>query len=228
MQRLALFDIDCTLIDAHGAGGRAIFAAIEETYGVSGTLDGYTFHGRTDPGIIRDLAGRWGVPPATVEDRAEDCLRRYIELLRGEIRVGLVEVLPGVRELVTALAADRRVLLGLLTGNLEAGAAVKLAPTGVAGLFKVAAYGSDSAWRPDLPAIAVRRAEAVSGARYAGREVAVIGDTPSDIACGEAIGVKSIGVATGMHSVAELQAAGADYVFPDFSDWRAAHEAILA
>ena len=228
MRRLALFDIDCTLIDAHGAGGRAIFRSIEETYGATGGLDGYTFHGRTDPAIIRDLAGRWGVPAATVEEGVDDCLRRYVELLRDEVREGHIEVLPGVRELVTALAADRRVTLGLLTGNVEAGAAVKLAPTGVAGLFKIAAYGSDSAWRPDLPAIAVRRAGELAGASFTGKEVAVIGDTPADVACGEALGVKSIAVATGVHSVAELEAAGADHVFADFSDWRAAYEAILA
>ena len=74
MTRLALFDIDCTLIDAHGAGGRAIFAAIQETYGATGALDGYTFHGRTDPAIVRDLAGRWGVPPAAIEEGVEECL----------------------------------------------------------------------------------------------------------------------------------------------------------
>ena len=63
---------------------------------------------------------------------------------------------------------------------------------------------------------------------FAGKQVAVIGDTPSDVACGEALGVKSIAVATGVHSLAELEAAGADLVFPDFADWRAAYEAILA
>ncbi len=59
-----LFDVDCTLIDAHGAGGRAMFRAIDEVYGVRGELDGYSFHGRTDPAIIVDLAMRWGTPEA--------------------------------------------------------------------------------------------------------------------------------------------------------------------
>ncbi len=228
MQRLALFDIDCTLIDAHGAGGRAIFAAIEETFGVTGALDGYSFHGRTDPAIVRDLATRWGVAPAEAEARVGDCLRRYVELLRDEVAEGHMEVLPGVRELVTALAADRRVVLGLLTGNVAEGAAVKLAPTGVAQLFKVGAYGSDSARRPDLPAVAVRRAEELTGRRFAGKEIAVIGDTPADIDCGAALGVKAIAVATGTHDVEELRRHGPDYVFADLSDWRAAYEAILA
>ncbi len=228
MQRLALFDIDCTLIDAHGAGGRAILAAIEETFGVTGALDGYTFHGRTDPAIVRDLAARWGVDAGRVEAGVDACLRRYVELLRGEVAAGHVEVLPGVRELVTALAADRRVVLGLLTGNVAEGAAVKLAPTGVAHLFKLGAYGSDSAWRPDLPAVAVRRAEELTGRRFAGKEIAVVGDTPADVRCGAALGVKAIAVATGTHTVDELAAHAPDYLFTDLSDWRAAYEAVLA
>jgi len=225
--RLVLFDVDCTLIDAHGAGGRAIFAAIEETYGVSGALDGYSFHGRTDPAIVRDLATRWGVESGRVEAGVDECLRRYVARLRDEVAGGHIEVLPGVRELITALAADRRVVLGLVTGNVEDGAAVKLEPTGVARLFKVGAYGSDSAWRPDLPAVAVRRAEESSGKRFAGKEIVVIGDTPADIDCGAALGVKAVAVATGTHAVGELAAHSPDYVFSDFSDWRAAYEAIL-
>lgn len=228
MQRLALFDIDCTLIDAHGAGGRAIFAAIEETYGVRGALDGYTFHGRTDPSIVRDLALRWGVPAPAVDARVEECLRRYVTHLREEVAAGNVEVLPGVRELVTALAADRRVVLGLLTGNVREGASVKLSPTGVGGLFKLGAYGSDSSNRPDLPAVAVRRAETLTGRRFAGKEIAVIGDTPADVECGAALGVKAVAVATGTHSPDELATHGPDYVFRDFSDWRSAYDAILA
>jgi phosphoglycolate phosphatase-like HAD superfamily hydrolase len=228
MQRLALFDIDCTLIDAHGAGGRAIFAAIEEVYGVAGTLDGYSFHGRTDPAIVRDLATRWGVAPDRTEDGVGRCVRRYVDLLRDEVAEGHIEVLPGVRELVTALAADRHVVLGLLTGNVAEGAAVKLATTGIDGLFKIGAYGSDSAWRPDLPAVAVRRAEEVTGRRFAGKEIAVIGDTPADIDCGAALGVKALAVATGTHTVEDLARHAPDYVFADLSDWRVAYEAILA
>jgi phosphoglycolate phosphatase-like HAD superfamily hydrolase len=256
VKRLALFDIDCTLIDAHGAGGRAVLQAIGDVYGVAGEVGDYSFHGRTDPAIIRDLAelwgandagevvgafdgatqphlvaelaGRLGTPPGIVEARLDDCIARYLELLRGEVRDGDVELLPGVKELVSALAADRRVLLGLLTGNVAGGAQIKLAPTGLWALFKVHAFGSDSAWRPDLPAIAVRRAEERSGRRFAGKEIVVIGDTPSDIECGEALGVKTIAVATGRHTTAELEAHRPDYVFADFTDWRRAYDAVLA
>jgi phosphoglycolate phosphatase len=228
VHRLALFDIDCTLIDAHGASGRAIMHAIEDTFGVTGSLDGYTFHGRTDPGIVADLAARWGASDGDVRSGLDACLADYMRLLESEVAAGTTEVLPGVRELVTALAADDRVLLGLLTGNVEAGAAVKLAPTGLAGLFAVGAYGSDSPDRPELPAFAVERARALTGHSYEGKEIAIIGDTPSDILCGVDYAAKAIGVATGRHSVADLAAHHPDFVFADLSDWRTVYEAILA
>jgi len=177
---------------------------------------------------VRDLALRWGIPPEQAEAGVDECLRHYVARLRDEVAEGHMEVLPGVRELVTALAVDRRVVLGLLTGNVAEGAAVKLGPTGVAGLFKIGAYGSDSPRRPDLPGVAVRRAEELLGRRFEGKEIAVVGDTPSDIGCGAALGVKAIAVATGTHPVDALAAHAPDYVFVDFSDWRAAYEAILA
>lgn len=227
MDRLVLFDIDCTLIDPHGAGGRAIFAAIAETYGLRGELDGYTFHGRTDPAIVVDLATRWGASVEQAEAGLGPCLDRYVELLAEEVIAGVIEVLPGVRELVAALAADSRVLVGLLTGNVAAGASIKLAPTGIADLFVIGAYGDDSRRRPDLPAIALQRAAEYSGVRFRGKQIVIIGDTPADITCGAAEGVKAIAVATGIHSVDDLWAHGPDDVFATLADWRAVYESIV-
>lgn len=233
MERLVLFDIDCTLIDGHGAGTRAVLRALREVYGVEGELGDYSFHGRTDPGIVRDLAALWTSrehqdASAAVERQLEACLARYVELLREELAQGWVEVLPGVRPLVTALAADRRAVVGLLTGNVEAGAKLKLASTGLLPLFKVAAYGSDSRARPELPAVAVQRAEALTGRRFTGKEVVIIGDTPADIECGVHLGVRTIAVATGRYSVRELAGYAPDHVFDDLSDWRTVYETILA
>ena len=228
MHRLVLFDIDCTLIDAHGAGGRAIFRAIADTYGVRGELDGYSFHGRTDPAIIVELATRWGTPEAVARDRLAACLARYVEVLRGEITPDEVELLPGVGELVTALACDRRVVLGVLTGNIDDGLALKLAPTGLLPLFEVFASGTDSALRPELPAIAVGRARLLTGHDFSGKEIVVIGDTPADILCGADLEVRTIAVATGRHSLAELAAYDPDYLCADLGDRRAVTAAILA
>jgi phosphoglycolate phosphatase-like HAD superfamily hydrolase len=228
--RLILFDIDCTLLDARGAGGRAILRAIKDVYGVEGELGDYSFHGRTDPGIINDLASLWGArvsDAAGAAGRVDACIARYVELLREEIARVEVKTLPGIRELVTALVADRRALVGLLTGNVEEGARLKLAPTGLLPLFKVGAYGSDSGLRADLPAVAVARAEALDGRRYAGKDVVVIGDSPADIECGAALGVTAVAVATGRHAVDELARHEPDHLFADFADWRAAYAAIM-
>jgi len=228
VERLVLFDIDCTLIDGHGAGGRAIMRAVKDVYGVEGELGDYSFHGRTDPGIVRDLAARLGAPADAIDALVGQCVARYVELITDEVAGGHIEVLPGVGELVTALAADRRVLLGLLTGNVIQGARIKLAPTGLYSLFQVAAYGSDSALRAELPPIAVARAEKLSGRRFVGKEIVVIGDPPADIECGAGLGVKAIAVATGRHSMDDLAAYRPDHLFADMSDWRALYEAILA
>ena len=149
---------------------------------------------RRSPGIVRRLV--------------DVCIARYVELLHHEIDGGEVETLPGIREWSTALAADRRALVGLLTGNVLEGARLKLEPTGLYSLFKVGAYGSDSALRAELPAVAVARAEALTGRRYAGKDIVIIGDTPADVECGAALGVTSIAVATGRHSMEELEAHG--------------------
>ena len=169
-----------------------------------GELDGYSFHGRTDPAIIVDLATRWGAPEALARKRLGECLEHYVAVLRDQITADDVEVLPGVRELVTALAVDRRVVLGVLTGNVDGGLTLKLAPTGLLPLFKVFASGSDSGLRPALPAIAVERARRLTGHDYKGREIVIIGDTPADIECGAELLVRTIAVATGRHTVAEL------------------------
>ena len=227
-RRLVLFDVDCTMVDAHGAGGRAMFRAMADVYGVRGELDGYSFHGRTDPAIIVDLATRWGAPEAVVRAGLAACLERYVVCLREEMRAGEVEVLPGVRELVVALSRHEQVLLGVLTGNVDGGLEQKLAPTGLLPLLRVRATGSDSALRPELATIAVERATRLSGHRFAGKEIVVIGDTPADILCGADLAVRTIAVATGRHSVAELAAHEPDHVFPDLSDWPAALAAIVA
>lgn len=226
--RLVLFDIDGTLIDGHGIGGRAVCRAVFETYGVHGELGDYSFHGRTDPAIVRDLAVLWGSPEDRVGPLIFECLRRYTTHLQEEVTFGRIDVLPGVRELVSALAVEPQVLLGLLTGNVEVGARTKLAPTGLWPLFVVAAYGSDSPRRSDLPAVAIARAEYVCGHRFVGKEIVIIGDTPADVACGGHLGVKAVAVATGRHSREELAALGPDHVFADLSDWRAALAVIMA
>jgi phosphoglycolate phosphatase-like HAD superfamily hydrolase len=127
-------------------------------------------------------------------------------------------IYPGVREVLAKLHTRRDVLVGLLTGNIADGASLKLRSAGLHEYFAFGAFGSDSEHRAELPAIAVQRAHERSGVEFRGKDVVVIGDTPSDITCGRSLGVYAVGVCTGRHSREQLLAEGADHVLEDLSD----------
>jgi phosphoglycolate phosphatase-like HAD superfamily hydrolase len=158
-------------------------------------------------------------------------LSRYVEFLHDELRsgVGSTRLMPGVRELLDALDARDDILLGLLTGNLAAGAHAKLSAAGIdPARFRVGAFGSDHELRGELPGVAQRRARDELGFDVAGGDVVVIGDTPADIQCGRAIGARAIGVATGHYSVHELELHHPAAVFEDLSPTDDVIRAILA
>lgn len=217
--RLFLFDVDGTLLSARGAGRRAMGRALEAVYGVTGPIDSYDFRGKTDPQIVFDLLEAAGVSAARVRDRLTPFYDRYAEDLRAEIRrSGGLAVLPGVSELVGRLSDSPHAVLGLLTGNIEVGARIKLESTGLLPRFRVGAYGSDDVDRAKLPAVAARRAETLLGEAIGPDRVVVIGDTPLDIACARAYGARAVSVATGWHRFEELAAHRPDVLFADFAD----------
>ncbi|MFQ5520506.1 MAG: HAD family hydrolase [Candidatus Methylomirabilia bacterium] len=217
--RLFLFDVDGTLVTARGAGRRAMARAFVEVYGVNGPIDRYDFAGKTDLQIVADLMGAAGVPHREIAARTTAFFERYVEELRAEIGVPeRVEVMPGVAEVVVGLAHCPQALVGLLTGNIEAGARVKLEPTGLWQYFRLGAYGSDDPDRIKLLEVALRRAATLVGLAFQPREVVVIGDTPLDIHCARASGAIAAAVATGQHGLEQLAACGPDFLFPDLSD----------
>jgi phosphoglycolate phosphatase-like HAD superfamily hydrolase len=228
-RKLVLFDIDGTILWTDGAGRRAVFGALVEHFGVVDPGD-HRFDGKTDPQIVRELLKKAGVSDADIDARLNRILERYYALLREELDGAdhREHVFPGVHELLDELEGRDDVVLGLLTGNIEAGARAKLTAVGIAPhRFVVGAFGSDHHDRPELPEIARRRAEKVLGHPIPGRDVVVIGDTPADVACGVGIGARAIGVATGRYSVDELRACDAAAVFADLSDTDAVVRAIL-
>ena len=232
--RLILFDIDGTMLLTDGAGRRAIQRALLEEIGTAGPIDSYRFDGKTDPQIVRELLTHAGHPDAGRVDRVQAVCDRYLGLLESELArpAQQTRVMAGVVELLAALTdaeREHRALVGLLTGNLERGATLKLRSAGIAPTrFALGAYGSDAAHRPDLPDIARRRAEALLGTPRSGRDVVIVGDTPDDIACARPIDARTVAVATGYYDQAALLAAGATHVFPDLSDTRAVLDALLA
>jgi phosphoglycolate phosphatase-like HAD superfamily hydrolase len=217
--RLFLFDIDGTLVTARGAGRAALQEALQQTYGTAGDIDRYDFRGKTDPRIVFDLMQGAGLAADAIEASMSACFDAYTTRLEQQIGDGSrVIVLPGIAEVVRALSARDDALVGLLTGNIEAGARVKLRSTGLFPLFRVGAYGSDSMDRRRLPAIACERARQVAGRDFPFDRVTIIGDTPLDVDCARACGAVAVAVATGFHPHAELAACAPDLLFTDFSD----------
>ena len=136
--------------------------------------------------------------------------------------------MPGIHALLDRLEAEPGLVLGLLTGNVAEGAALKLRSAGIdPARFRVGAYGSDSARRAELPAIAARRAGRIFGRVPSGQEVVIVGDTPADIHCGSEISARAIAVATGGYGTDDLSACGPHAVFEDLSETERVLKAIL-
>ncbi|MGD8394004.1 MAG: haloacid dehalogenase-like hydrolase [Candidatus Eiseniibacteriota bacterium] len=212
--RLVLFDIDGTLLTAGGLGGRAMLAAIKGVSGHTVDVDGYSYGGRTDPQIIRELLERAGLPAAEIAGLRPRILARYVDelerLLRGSRRPRLF---AGVRELLARLEREPSVVVGLLTGNVEAAACLKLDHFGIRHCFHAGAFGSDDEDRGALVGIALERAHAATGVRFAPQQVCLVGDTPRDVDCARRGGTRVVAVATGPFGLEELARSAPDQLF---------------
>lgn len=228
MKKLVLFDIDGTLLDSDGAGRRAMIAAFEEVFGTAGPIDEYSMAGKVDSQIVTELMVAAGWPEDEVHARLPEYFAIYAHELERIANEHNVQPLPGAVRLLERLTDHSDVVIGLLTGNVPAGARGKLRGAGLAQYFDgLGAFGDDALSRPELPAIAVDRAKEVLGQEFRRKDVVIIGDTPNDIACGRSLDVKSIAIATGPYSCEELQKHGPDYCFSDLTDTEAIVEAIL-
>jgi phosphoglycolate phosphatase len=230
MKRLVLFDIDGTLLTADGAPRRAFHRAMMEVYGTTGPIATHHFDGKTDPQIARELLTLAGLPAAAVTNGLPALWSTYLRELSTELALPShrTTVLPGVFGVLDALASrPDEAVLGLLTGNIREGAALKLGSARIRHDFRVGAFGSDAERRDELPPLAVERARDVTGVVFDRDDVVIIGDTPSDVTCGRGIGARAVGVATGRYAPAELRAAGAMAVFQDLTDTAAVLDAVF-
>jgi phosphoglycolate phosphatase-like HAD superfamily hydrolase len=225
--RLVLFDIDGTLLSAGRAARESVMAALEAAFGWKESGARHDFSGKTDPQIVRELVAD-SVPPERFEAELGAALDLYLTELERRLQPGAVVPKPGIPELLARLSANPGVTLGLLTGNLERGARMKLGPPGFNPYFPFGAFGSDSADRYRLPPIAVDRARAFCGREFSGKQVVIVGDSVHDVACGRSIGVRSVAVATGPTPVERLEAEKPDVLLPSFADVEAGLAAILS
>jgi phosphoglycolate phosphatase len=222
--KLLLFDVDGTLLRSGGAGFRAIDRAVRERFGVEHASRGVVPDGKTDPAIFREVLAGLGVAPRDRAVEMEGLTAAYDRLFPEEMAASAGACLmPGVVELLEALAGRVDAVLGLLTGNLERTARVKLDRFGLNRFFPFGAFASDDELRERLVPIAVARAERHTGRAIGpGRHVHVIGDTPRDVACALANGATAVGVGAARYPAEALAAAGAHVVLENLADTRAA------
>jgi phosphoglycolate phosphatase len=215
--KAVLFDIDGTLLHTGGAGAVAWQRAFLELYEVEANIGEHTHAGMTDPEIaeivFREVMHREGSP----EERAE-----AIGCYLGHLADAVAEsegyfVIAGIEELLPRLVADG-ILLGIVTGNIEAAAHLKLARGDLNRYFTFGGYGSDSHDRTELTKKALERGGEVSGQPLDKAETIAIGDTPRDIRAGHGAGIKVVGVATGSYAMDELTDAGADWSLENVSE----------
>lgn len=213
---ILLFDIDGTLVRTAGAGRKALGQAFLALHGRADACDNVTFHGNTDIGIIRQGLRAVSAP----DDRAavEAVISCYLGLLGPMLwRSDACRVYPGVLDTLEALQILPNVAVGLGTGNVEKGARLKLQRLGINDYFAFGGFGCDHEERSVLLRCGVERGAQSVGQPASCCRVVVVGDTPRDVAAAQAIGAESLAVATGPHSVAELQKARPTAVFQDMS-----------
>ncbi len=205
---------------------KALQAALQNVFGVSGTLEGIEFAGRTDPWIIRQIFTRFGI--AESSENFGSYVDGYIAILPEILGQSGARVLPGVADILGRAAEHPNVVQGLLTGNLRRGAETKLGHHGLWDYFPIGAFADDSEVRNELGPHALRRAKGHWGLDFPPDRVWIVGDTPHDIACARAFGARVLAVATGSSRVADLSGHNPDFVLESLVDtdafWRAIGE----
>jgi phosphoglycolate phosphatase len=215
-QRLLLFDIDGTILTSGGAGEQALRESLKQGFQIEDDLATIEIAGRTDSGIARAIFARHQIE--VNPGNLAIFLDGYLHHLAAQMLVREGRLLPGILPLLGELRKRSNLHLGLLTGNLEQGARIKLTHFGVWEFFEFGAFADDHHDRNELGPFARRRARERKGIEFEPQNIDVIGDTPHDVACGRAIGARTIGIATGNYTAQALRDCGADFVFDDLSD----------
>lgn len=225
--RVALFDIDGTLVWG-GPAKDSFVDAMVDVYGTPGDFENVSFAGKTDPQIARELLVGAGLADDDITGGFSDLWTKYLTNLESRLPERPLSVLPGVPDLIAALAKRDDVGIGLLTGNIEGGARLKLSSGGLWGNFTFGSYGSDHEFRDELPGIAMDRARTLWGDHLEPASAIVIGDTPRDVQCGKAGSTRTLAVATGSFSTSELAETNPDYVLADLTSTEAVIDLIVS
>lgn len=214
--KFILFDVDHTLIDSGRAGFTALNKTLEEAAGIRNGFNGISFAGKTDFQILREAMEKFNL--SSDDGLRPGFLNRYLVHLRDAMANQNGHVKPGVYELLERLELEDKFELGLLTGNVEQGARIKLEAFSLNRFFPVGAFGDDGEDRNRLLPIAVERLWQIRGIVVDYANCFVVGDTPRDVECAKAHGAASIAVATGPFPAEALRRTEAELVLNNLCD----------
>lgn len=221
--RLVLFDVDGTLLRAGGAGRWAMARAIEQVFGLP-DADPFThpvrFEGNTDPGILAEIAHNAAIPQEELRRRAAEIQQAFLGHLEARLRAAPApQALPGVMDLLDRLAPVSIAGVGLLTGNVRAGAMLKLASVALDRYFTLGGFGEDAPDRAGIGMVARQRFQESLHRGIEPQEVFAIGDSTEDIRAAKTNGFRSISVGTGWTDPDLLRSLEPDLFVDDLSDY---------
>ncbi|MEK6673958.1 MAG: HAD family hydrolase [Nitrospirota bacterium] len=215
--KLLLFDIDGTLLDSGGAGTKAMNLAFEEVFSIPDAFNGIDMAGKTDTQIMKEGMKRHNI--SSDNGRLPSLCKSYISHLLHEIKNPAKHLKPGIVSTLDSLRAIKGLYLGLLTGNIETGARIKLDAFGLNSYFSFGAFGNDHEERNSLLPVAIKQFRSLYQKDACYTDCIVIGDTPRDVECAKVHGALSVAVATGPYSYKTLVKSDADMVLYNLLDY---------
>jgi len=218
-KKLVLFDIDGTLIHPGNGAKRALTKAIFKNFGIKIKVTYENTAGKTDRWIIKDILLESGIEQNLIDEKMGKIIDDYLTFIKEEYnKDNDAKVFESVFELLEKLSKIENVYLGLLTGNIEHGARIKLSPFNLNRFFPFGAFGSDGMYRDDLPGIALKRAKHLYGVSFYGKNLVIIGDTVNDVTCGKKFNAKSIAVVRRPEYLEKVKKAKPDFLFTGFEE----------
>ncbi len=216
MKGLILFDIDKTLVKSSSGRSLLFSHAFREIYGVDATTKTINIHGMTDQQIIVEVLKNKGLTEAEIFSKITDCINVIISSFKKIEESFEVELLDGVPELLEELK-NQDFLIGLVTGNFEQIARIKMKKASLNHYFQLGGFGSDNINRTELVKLAIKQAKENFAFQH-DNNVFLIGDAPQDMNAGNEAGITTIGVTTGIYTKKDLENAAADYIVDDLQN----------